>query len=611
MKNRVGFLHKYIIIIIAFVLVLLFLFCAILFEQKVSSPNISVQNPDSNFQLLKVCVSKESLMLSCFHAEDNIWYAFLPSFCDNKLSDEIWLSFESQDKSLKMKYEFSQSAEKYTEYRISFFDKKNEDNIVEDGLLRVIHSSNLPSIYINTESGNLDLYQGDKEHIETINVTILDSDGTFVLSDNKGMMSGHGNRSYSRPKKPFTITLSKDISLLGMHSSDKWILVSNVCDPTGIQNAITYDMARDAGMPYVSEFQYVDVYMNSLYHGTYLLTEKIDITEDKMNFNNLNRLNKELNPELLTNPDSIWVKHATIKYYNLPNNPNDISGGYLLERDYGGKFSEEKVGFTTEYLNDQYVIKSPSNVSAEQIAYIKNQFDEFEDALLNKEGDWTKYIDASSFVDKYIIDEFTQNQGGGATSAYYYKPQDSISKLIYAGPVWDYDTAYATYGASNRLCYSQLQPSCPTKLYYLLYQDETFRRMVKDRYLSYYRNYVTGALLNNIDHYSTLCADSFCMNEIRWSELNFDYQKAIEDVRKYIYDRQTFLDKVWIENEELITIHFKDGAVEWNSSVLPGDLLNPPKRVVTGYWINCETEEYYDPSKPVTQEEEYYFSIAE
>ena len=51
----------------------------------------------------------------------------------------------------------------------------------------------------------------------------------------------------------------------------------------------------------------------------------------------------------------------------------------------------------------------------------------------------SQYIDISSFIAKYLVEEVSKNIDCSSTSQYFYKDKDGI---LYAGPVWDYDWAY-------------------------------------------------------------------------------------------------------------------------------------------------------------------------
>lgn len=53
------------------------------------------------------------------------------------------------------------------------------------------------------------------------------------------------------------------------------------------------------------------------------------------------------------------------KGVDLAVNPEDITGGYLIEHDYSQKYAAEISGFVTDG-GEQYVIKSPLHASRQE-----------------------------------------------------------------------------------------------------------------------------------------------------------------------------------------------------------------------------------------------------
>ena len=111
----------------------------------------------------------------------------------------------------------------------------------------------------------------------------------------------------------------------------------------------------------------------------------------------------------------------------LVTEPDDLTGGYLLERDVPEKYWEEISGFVSGNLGDLYTIKEPAHASEVQVDYISTFINDMEKALLAEDGinpdtgmHYTEYIDLHSFVQKYILEELTKNNGAGATSSFFY-----------------------------------------------------------------------------------------------------------------------------------------------------------------------------------------------
>lgn len=60
---------------------------------------------------------------------------------------------------------------------------------------------------------------------------------------------GRGNATFSGslPKKPYQLKFDNKVSVLGMNSSKKWVLLANLSDPTFMRNTLSMEMAQDMG----------------------------------------------------------------------------------------------------------------------------------------------------------------------------------------------------------------------------------------------------------------------------------------------------------------------------------------------------------------------------
>ena len=126
---------------------------------------------------------------------------------------------------------------------------------------------------------------------------------------------------------------------------------------------------------------------------------------------------------------------------NIPNNPENITGGYLLEYDLPDRYVKEVSGFVTS-RNQTIVVKAPEYASEAQVKYISALYQDFEDAVFSANGynakgkHYTEYIDVASFAKMYVFQEYVKNLDAGLTSFYIYKDKDS--DVFVAAPVWDF-----------------------------------------------------------------------------------------------------------------------------------------------------------------------------
>ena len=539
--------------------------------------------------VLDSSVSEQTIF--CFtDAAEQISYLFLPSYAKQnevKISfsgaEKVVFSGESGEVSL-INGEGIGALDYNEKYDMYFCGRRGEK--LEKQEVVIMHSKNLPAVFLETDSGSMDQLDADKNYAEKGRVVLFDTDGNVVCADRLDRISGRGNSTWAYPKKSYGIRLKNRADLFGMGSADKWILLSNVEDRSYIRNKITYDMGVAAGMTGSPQSQYIDLYVNHRYHGMYQLCEKVEIDPERVPIIDLEAENENLNRDI-ENCGRFGTERK--KGVVLPAEPRDLTGGYLLERDVVEKFNEEVSGFYTETLKDLYTIKEPAYASEAQVDYISGIVNALELAVVSEDGvnpesgmHYSEYIDMRSFAQKYIVEELTKNNGGGATSSFFYKPADEVSRKLFAGPVWDYDKAYANLTGINEstddLCYLMQRGTDPTTLFWHLNKHPDFRRMVSSCYGEFFADYMQTIQEEKIDEYIAEINASKDMDLIRWKEIygeSVDYEGEVQRIRDFLSARKPFLDEVWADGKEICTVQFfsEEGAARNCVSVKKGSRM--------------------------------------
>jgi len=507
-------------------------------------------------------------------------------------------------------------------YTVSFYN--NFGDLLATDEIIFLKSNQLPTLYITTETGTMDKLNADKTYSEAGTYELVSPSGISLFSDKLTSISARGNQTFLYDKKSYQIDLAQPESILGMNESDTWILLSNVLDSSYIRNKLTYDMAVQAGMEGSPHSEYIDVYFNGEYSGMYLLTEKIEFAENRLDYDDLESANITANNNNLKKFPAYILEDHKQKGFQLLNNPIDITGGYLIEHDYSDKYTDAKSGFTTE-SGEKYVLKNPTHASVEEIEYISSYMQEIEDAIMAPDGinpttgkHYSEYIDMDSWADKYIVEEISRNNGGGATSSYFYKPSDSVSEKVFGGPVWDYDKAYGNFHSYNQntrdLSYLTLHISY-TNWFYYLYQHEDFVYTVKRNYEEKFSDYLGVMASEKIDEYLSSISDSALLDNARYSyiykELDYvenplDYIGLAKSIRQFIQERKDFLDEVWIENKNVVNLHFYENSNRTVGIIEGETLQNFPSYPIDiediDHWVDIETGECFTLDTPVTRE---------
>ena len=444
--------------------------------------------------------------------------------------------------------------------------------------LTLVKGDALPSMHITTQSGSLSKIHKNKSNKEPGEMVFRDADGSLIYDGELKHIKMRGNASTSYRKKNYAIKLKQGTNLLGMGKAKKWILLGNHLDKSLIRNQMTFDMARYAGLDYTPECRQIFVYINHEYLGLFLLTEKIEVDDDRVNIRNLEKETEDLNeekPETFPADGKMNPKAGNFKGFLIPNEPDDISGGYLIEYDQDWhKYLEIPSGCVTK-RGRTLTIHSPEYCSMAQIQYITGLMQSFENAIFAKDGKdpdtgkhYSEIADLDSLVNKYLINEISKNYDSNMSSEYFYKPDDSVSEKIHAGPVWDLDNTYADYARADTV--DNLKPtgmhaSRKGKLSYwwpALYRQPDFYRAVVRRYHERFVPALEILLglreedeqLKSLETYAAAIEKSVKMEYVRYPMLKEKRNKVqtgtnlrenIEYLRKFITKRMEFLSGEW------------------------------------------------------------------
>lgn len=324
----------------------------------------------------------------------------------------------------------------------------------------IINESKAPSLFISTESGSLDYIHAVKGNEEEGMIEIVDENGEIVYNGALEI-KGRGNSTWQMEKKPYNIKLDKKTNLFGMGKTKKWSLIANHSDESLVRNVAAYYAAQKAGMPYTPQFTPVDVYINNDYMGAYLLTTRVGIDSSSVDIDDLEGNTEEVNDYDLdtyakggTYGTFAGLLAGTKKWYEIPNNPKDITGGYIIEMELANRYTDEASGFVTT-RNQPFTMKTPEYASKAQMEYISDYYQRFEDAVYSETGKnakgehYTDIADMESLAVFYALNEWTSNQDCGLTSTYFYKP---VGDKLYAGPAWDFDICFANNDSGRFGC---------------------------------------------------------------------------------------------------------------------------------------------------------------
>ena len=457
----------------------------------------------------------------------------------------------------------------YVGTRVTIY-RSNQKKITE---LHFRRGSEIPSLFLTVDSDMFRKVKRSKKNIITSGRAVYEeADGTVSFDGGITQLKGRGNNTFAYPKKPYQIKLEKKASLSGMAKAKTWVLLANWNDVSLLRNQIMMDICREAGLRYALSCVQTDVWINGEYNGLYLLTEKPQIKKERMDLRDLEDETKAVNSAPVDGSLRM-SKNATkelplIRWYQVENNPEDITGGYLFTIEKYARLRDYTVpGFRTRKdLSVQ--IKEPTCPSREQTEYLGGLVNEMHQAVIAEDGInretgkyYTEYIDIDSFALKYLAEEWCKNYDFIGGSQYLYKDSDERDPLIYAGPAWDYDLSFGNMvdrGHSAKGDYMTSLSRRTSNLYWLLSRHPDFMERVREAWAG--RFYPAAAVLlgereagkdcviRPLEEYIERIRDSAGMNYYRWGASNTtdpdagkNFENACIYLREWITKRTAYM----------------------------------------------------------------------
>ena len=444
-------------------------------------------------------------------------------------------------------------------------------------VVRFVRSGNLPTMFIHTVSGTEETIHTQRNVWEYAQLCLMDTEGKTDYQGELDEISGRGSGTWFFEKKSYNLKLNGSADLLGMGAGKKWALLANVIDESHLRNKLIYDFAREIGSysGFAPNCEHVDVYLNGTYVGLYLLTEKAEIAENRV----------EADPEVI-----------------------------LFEVDALGRSERMLLPFVLDW-GTAVGIKSPESCTEQELDLLMNDIFAFQDTLLDesKGEEALQFIDLESWTRRYLIDEIFENYDGGCHSQYFFRDQrDGKDNRIIAGPCWDYDNCADGWfmAKQNPRCFLMQRmwknEGEHTPWYGTLMKKETFR----DRVLELYRNELSAKVRHlmevQLPEEAAFLQKALKMNAIRWSLA--DPAEAIQHFHDFMEERIDFLDSAWIDGVEYRTVTAKSIWDYRYYCTQPGticeDIPMPEELGVEegSVWIREDTGELFDPKSVVTED---------
>ena len=263
------------------------------------------------------------------------------------------------------------------------------------------HNDITPSIYIYTPENNGIYISKETGYIDS-EVVFVDKDGSQFV-DYEAKIKVRGNSTSVAPKKPYNIKFNEKQDLLGFGKAKKWNLLADCFDPTLLRNKTFLNLGLELGLENTSNSQYIELYVDGMYVGCYLLTEAVEVGENRVDI--------------------------------------DVENGdFLIE--YEHERVEEDVTYIVTNHGIRFAMSDPEEPDDEQLDRITKILNDFDSCLFSNDfSKVEKMIDVDSFAKMYLLNEFAKTSDFGTSSVYFYYKDDKF----YAGPIWDFDLSSGNY----------------------------------------------------------------------------------------------------------------------------------------------------------------------
>ncbi len=312
----------------------------------------------------------------------------------------------------------------------------NIKNAVDD---LVYKTAEVPQIYISTVNGNGNSLEKKTGYVDT-SIVVADKSGNII--DNAASIKVRGNSTAEAEKKPYNIKFSSKQDVLGMGKAKKWCLLANCLDASLMRNSVAFHVAQELGLPYTSENCFVEVWIDGVFRGCYLLTEAVEAGKTRV--------------EIDADGDEFMIE---------------------LEK-------ERAEGGTTYFTNAyglRFAFKEPEEPSAEKVAAVKATMDRIT-AIIDS-GDYNavcEAIDIDSFAKFYVVNEYMRNGDFNYSSVYFFYKNG----VLYAGPAWDFDLSSGNVRDVKHVETAHAHASRGNFYPYLLKYSE-FQKKIEDTFAEY------------------------------------------------------------------------------------------------------------------------------
>lgn len=345
-------------------------------------------------------------------------------------------------------------------------------------------------------------------------------------------IKGRGNSTWrSTDKKSFNVNFNENLDgrfLNEGFKGKKYSLLANFKDPSLSRNKILYalgdDMGDKVGAKYSPDVATIDLYMNGLYMGNYLMCQKVDVGSKEL-INDLgNTLFEDLYGEFanaLENTNEIRTNGFS---FLMELDTNAGTGDFYFRVNHGG-FDQTLTIKEPEYLNEKDSSMYQDALTTAIEGFVTEKYKALIDAL-DGNGNLSDIIDVDSLARYMMLNELAKNFDIGVSSTYFV--YNKAAGKFYASPVWDLDVSTGNCDkadSGNYLEYegnwvSNAEGKTGNKFMQKVFNNATVKDAVKKFWTVKFYNELVNKIDALADAAKTDAKGSFENNYVKWTSAN-------------------------------------------------------------------------------------------
>lgn len=321
----------------------------------------------------------------------------------------------------------------------------------------------------------------------------------------KTEVKGRGNSTWGYPKKPYRLKLNKKAEICGLGKAKNYVLLANHLDPTLMLNSVAFKIGRLLELPFTNHAIPVDVVLNGIYKGSYLLTEQIEVKENRVDLDENNSVMWEL--------DSYW---------------------------------DDEPKFKSTAFNLPVMVKDP-DLTTEQFEYWKKDFNAFTTQFAKEPLEGNSYVDMIDIesVAKFLITfNLVHNMEINHPKSVFLHKEGNGKYVM--GPIWDFDWAYDYEGTSNHFgryntpLFSSSMNGVGAAFFQRFLQDSRVKAIYKRTWQDF-KNNKLDALLQYVDDYAVMLKPSVERNSELWENTR-SFDTKVKELKTWLRNRADYID---------------------------------------------------------------------